>query len=252
MEFSLLLTLFMPLGGTALGAALVFFMKKDLHKSLERSLSGFAAGVMTAASVWSLLLPALERSEGLGRWSFLPALTGIWCGVLFLLGLDRLLPWLRRGAEQAGRRRLLMLAVTLHNLPEGMAVGAAAAGYLAGEDVSFPAVFALSLGIAIQDLPEGAIVSLPVHSTGTKKYRAFLWGAASGAVEPLGALLTVLLASLAVPVLPFLLSFSAGAMICVVVRELIPQMHSAHDPNSATVYFTVGFTLMMLLDLLLG
>ncbi len=252
MDLPLLFTVLIPFFGTAIGAALVFFLKSGLHERLEQSLSGFAAGVMTAASVWSLLIPALERSVHLGKWAFLPAVSGIWCGVLFLRLLDRLIPWLHRGGEQGSRQKLLVLAVTLHNLPEGMAVGAAAAGLLAGQGIPFAAVLTLSLGIAIQDLPEGAIISLPLHSGGMCRRRAFLCGTASGIVEPLGAAVTILLASLAVPILPFLLSFSAGAMVYVVVQELIPDMHSSHAPNSGTLFFTAGFTLMMLLDLVLG
>ncbi len=252
MDLALLFTIFIPFFGTAVGAATVFFLRNELHPRLEQYLSGFAAGVMTAASVWSLLIPALERSEHLGKWAFLPAAAGIWCGVLFLRLLDKIIPWLHRGTENGSRQRLLVLAVTLHNLPEGMAVGAAAAGLLAGQGIPFAAVLTLSLGIAIQDLPEGAIISLPLRGGGMGKGRAFLCGTASGIVEPLGALATILLANLAVPVLPFLLSFSAGAMVYVVVQELIPEMHSSHAPNSATLFFTAGFTLMMLLDLVLG
>jgi ZIP family zinc transporter len=252
MDHPLFFTISLPFFGTAIGAALVFFLRGNLHLRLEQSLSGFAAGVMTAASVWSLLIPALERSEHLGKWAFLPAVSGIWCGVLFLRLLDRLIPWLQRGDEVGSRQRLMVLAVTLHNLPEGMAVGAAAAAFLAGEGIPFAAVLTLSLGIAIQDLPEGAIISLPLCSGGIGKGKAFLYGTASGFVEPLGAIGTILLAHLAVPILPFLLSFSAGAMVYVVVQELIPDMHSSHAPNSATLFFTAGFTLMMLLDLVLG
>ncbi len=252
MDFSLLLTILLPFFGTALGASLVFFLRGELDPRIEKYLSGFAAGVMTAASVWSLLIPALERSEHLGKWAFLPAVAGIWCGVLFLRLLDRLIPWLHRGGETGSKQRLMVLAVTLHNLPEGMAVGAAAAALLAGEGIPFAAVLTLSLGIAIQDLPEGAIISLPLRSGGMGKSRAFFYGTASGFVEPIGAIGTILLAAWAVPVLPFLLSFSAGAMVYVVVQELVPEMHSSHAPNSAALFFTAGFTLMMLLDLVLG
>ena len=248
MDLPLLFVLFLPFFGTAIGAGLVFFLRKDLHRQLERSLSGFAAGVMTAASVWSLLIPALERSAHLGRLAFFPAVSGIWCGVLFLRLLDRLIPWLHRGYAVGSQQRMMVLAVTLHNLPEGMAVGAAAAAYLAGEGIPFAAVLTLSLGIAIQDLPEGAIISLPMCGSGVKKGRAFFYGTASGFVEPVGAVATILLAHFAVPALPFLLSFSAGAMIYVVVQELIPDMRSSR----ATLFFTAGFTLMMLLDLVMG
>lgn len=254
MTAELLTVIALPFLGTAAGAALVYLMRGSLRPALQRGLSGFAAGVMVAASVWSLLLPALERSSHLGKFAFLPALGGIWCGVLFLRLLDRVIPWLHRGhGNRTGRRsRLLTLAVTLHNLPEGMAVGAAAAGFLAGDGVPFAGVLTLSLGIAIQDLPEGAIISLPLGSTGISKHKAFLRGACSGIVEPIGAIATMLLARLAVPILPFLLSFSAGAMLYVVVQELIPDMQDDGHPYTGTMLFTAGFSVMMLLDLLLG
>ncbi len=254
MTVQLLTVVSIPFFGTAVGATLVFFLKGELRPRLQQGLSGFAAGVMVAASIWSLLLPALERSAHLGKFAFLPAFLGIWCGIFALRLLDRLIPWLHRGHIQGDQRRsdLLMLAVTLHNLPEGMAVGAAAAGFLAGDGISFAAVLTLSLGIAIQDLPEGAIISLPMRSTGISRGRSFACGALSGIVEPLGAVVTLLLARLAVPILPFLLSFSAGAMLYVVVQELIPDMQDARSPNTGTTLFTAGFTLMMILDLVLG
>ena len=257
MSIQLFTVIILPFLGTAIGAAFVFFMKGELRPQLQQGMSGFAAGVMVAASVWSLLLPALERSAHLGKLAFLPAFCGIWCGVLLLRLLDRLIPWLHRGhldSTKSTQRRshLLMLAVTLHNLPEGMAVGAAAASFLAGDGISFAAVLTLSLGLAIQDFPEGAIISLPMRSQGTSKSRAFACGALSGIVEPIGAGLTLALARLAVPILPFMLSFSAGAMLYVVVQELIPDMQDDVNPYTGTILFTAGFTLMMILDLVLG
>lgn len=253
MSMQLLTAISLPFWGTAIGAAFVFFMRGRLSSRLQQGMSGFAAGVMVAASVWSLLLPALERSAHLGKFAFLPAFCGIWCGIFLLRLLDRLIPWLHRGhTEGSQSSHLLMLAVTLHNLPEGMAVGAAAASFLAGDGVTFAAVLTLSLGIAIQDLPEGAIISMPMASAGISKKKAFACGTLSGIVEPIGAVGTLLLARIAVPILPFLLSFSAGAMLYVVVQELIPEMQDEQNPHTGTTLFTAGFTLMMLLDLVLG
>ena len=231
-----------PFLGTSLGAACVFFMKNSLSDSVERSLTGFAAGVMIAASVWSLLIPAIEQSENMGKWSFIPAVTGFWAGVLFLLLLDRAIPHLHR-----------MLAVTLHNIPEGMAVGVVYAGYLSGnEKITAAGALALSIGIAIQNFPEGAIISLPLRAEGMKKTKAFVAGVLSGIVEPIGAVLTVLAAGLIIPSMPYLLSFAAGAMIYVVVEELIPEMSQGEHSNIGTVFFAVGFTVMMMLDVALG
>lgn len=249
-----------PFLGTSLGAACVFFMKKSLSDRVQRSLTGFAAGVMVAASVWSLLIPAIEQSAALGKLSFLPAAVGFWAGVLFLLLLDRTIPHLHRSSEQAEgpksrlhRNTMMMLAVTLHNIPEGMAVGVVYAGYLSGSaQITAAGALALSLGIAIQNFPEGAIISMPLHAEGTKKSRAFLDGVLSGAVEPIGAVLTVLAAQLIVPALPYLLSFAAGAMLYVVVEELIPEMSQGTHSNIGTVFFAVGFAAMMILDVALG
>ena len=253
MSIELLAVISLPFFGTAIGAAFVFFMKGALSPRLQQGMSGFAAGVMVAASVWSLLLPALERSAHLGKLAFLPAFCGIWCGIFLLRLLDRLIPWLHRGhADGRQNTHLLTLAVTLHNLPEGMAVGAAAAGFLAEDGVTFAAVLTLSLGIAIQDFPEGAIISMPMAGTGISKQKSFTCGMLSGVVEPIGAIGTLLLARIAVPLLPFLLSFSAGAMLYVVVQELIPEMQDEQNPHTGTTLFTAGFTLMMLLDLVLG
>ena len=252
--------LLVPLLGTSLGAACVFFLKKGLGDRVQRGLTGFASGVMVAASIWSLLIPAMEQSAGAGAWAFLPAVIGFWAGILFLLGLDHLIPHLHQRSQQAegprtrlGRSTMMVLAVTLHNIPEGMAVGVVYAGFLAGEgQITMAAALALSLGIAIQNFPEGAIISLPLRSEGQGKARAFAGGVLSGAVEPLGALLTILAAGLVVPALPYLLSFAAGAMLYVVVEELIPEMSQGEHSNVGTLTFALGFTLMMTLDVALG
>ena len=248
-----------PFFGTSLGAACVFFMRRKLGVLLQQALTGFAAGVMTAASVWSLLLPALEQSAPLGRRSFVPAAAGFWAGVLFLLLLDRVIRRLHRDCDrrlrQTGSRRiaLLILAVVLHNVPEGMAVGAAYAGWRAGApDVTLAGALALSVGIAIQNFPEGAIVSMPLRAEGIGKGRAFLYGVLSGAVEPVAALLTILAAGLVVPLMPYLLSFAAGAMFCVVVEELVPEMNAGDRLSAGTLLFALGFTVMMALDVALG
>ena len=251
--------LLIPFAGTALGSACVIFLKNNLSDTLQRALTGFAAGVMVAASVWSLLLPAMEQSQSMGKWSFVPAVAGFWLGILFLLELDRLVPHLHRGSTEAEgvksrlkRTTMLTLAVALHNIPEGMAVGAVYAGWLYGDSsITLAGALSLSLGIAIQNFPEGAIISLPLRAEGLSKPRAFLYGALSGIVEPIGALLTVLLAAVMVPVLPYALSFAAGAMIYVVVEELIPEMSSGKHSNVGTVLFAAGFTLMMTLDVAL-
>ena len=249
------LGIMIPFLGTTLGAACVFFMKKSLGDLVQRSLAGFAAGVMVAASIWSLLIPAIEQSEGMGKLSFLPAFIGFWVGVLFLLLLDRLIPHLHVGSEQAegpksklGRTTMMVLAVTLHNIPEGMAVGVVYAGFLSGNtQITAASALALSLGIAIQNFPEGAIISMPLRAEGERKGRAFL-----GVVEPIGAVLTLLAAQLVIPALPYLLSFAAGAMLYVVVEELIPEMSQGRHSNLGTVFFAVGFSVMMVLDVALG
>ena len=249
------LGIMIPFLGTTLGAACVFFMKKSLGDLVQRSLAGFAAGVMVAASIWSLLIPAIEQSEDMGKLSFLPAFIGFWSGVLFLLLLDRLIPHLHVGSEQAegpksklGRTTMMVLAVTLHNIPEGMAVGVVYAGFLSGNtQITAASALALSLGIAIQNFPEGAIISMPLRAEGERKGRAFL-----GVVEPIGAVLTLLAAQLVIPALPYLLSFAAGAMLYVVVEELIPEMSQGRHSNLGTVFFAVGFSVMMVLDVALG
>ena len=249
-----------PFLGTSLGAACVFFMRRALGDLVQRSLAGFAAGVMVAASIWSLLIPAIEQSEDMGKLSFLPAFIGFWIGVLFLLLLDRLIPHLHVGSDQAegpksklGRTTMMMLAVTLHNIPEGMAVGVVYAGFLSGNtQITAASALALSLGIAIQNFPEGAIISMPLRAEGERKGRAFLGGVLSGVVEPIGAVLTLLAAQFVIPALPYLLSFAAGAMLYVVVEELIPEMSQGRHSNLGTVFFAVGFSVMMVLDVALG
>ena len=249
-----------PFLGTSLGAACVFFMRKTLSERVQRALTGFAAGVMVAASVWSLLIPAIEESSARGHWSFVPAAAGFWIGILFLLALDHIIPHLhaKSGQTEGPRSRLqrttmMVLAVTLHNIPEGMAVGVVYAGYLSGSaQITAAGALALSLGIAIQNFPEGAIISMPLRAEGMKKGSAFAGGVLSGIVEPIGAVLTIMAARLIVPALPYLLSFAAGAMLYVVVEELIPEMSQGEHSNLGTVFFAVGFSVMMVLDVALG
>lgn len=249
-----------PFAGTSLGAACVFFMKRSMSISIQRALTGFAAGVMVAASVWSLLLPALDQAQAMGKWSFVPAAVGFWIGILFLLLLDHVIPHLHRNAAQPEgprtklqRTTMLVLAVTLHNIPEGMAVGVVFAGYITDNmGISLMGALALSIGIAIQNFPEGAIISMPLRSEGMGKGKAFAYGVLSGVVEPIGAILTILAADLIVPALPYFLSFAAGAMIYVVVEELIPEMSQGKHSNIGTISFAVGFTVMMILDVALG
>ena len=249
-----------PFLGTSLGAGCVFFLKNSLRDGIQRALTGFAAGVMVAASVWSLLIPAMEQAADLGRLAFFPAAVGFWLGILFLLLLDHLIPHLHQNSLQAEgpksqlqRTTMMVLAVTLHNIPEGMAVGVVYAGYLAGTaQITAAGALALSLGIAIQNFPEGAIISMPLRAEGMKKSRAFWGGVLSGIVEPIGAVLTILAAGIVVPALPYLLSFAAGAMLYVVVEELIPEMSQGQHSNVGTVFFAVGFSVMMVLDVALG
>ena len=260
MTLKALYGIMIPFLGTSLGAACVFFMKKSMGDILQKILTGFAAGVMVAASVWSLLIPSLEQAESLGKWSFVPAVTGFWLGILFLLVLDHVIPHLHMGSNEAEgpksklqKTTMLVLAVTLHNIPEGMAVGVVFAGFLAGnESITAMGALALALGIAIQNFPEGAIISMPLKAEGMSKGKAFLNGVVSGIVEPVGALLTILAAGIVIPVLPYLLSFAAGAMIYVVVEELIPEMSEGHHSNIGTVFFALGFSVMMILDVALG
>ena len=259
MSFEVLGGLLLPFFGTTLGAACVFFMKKGMHPTVQRILTGFAAGVMVAASVWSLIIPALEQSESLEKWSFIPAVVGFWLGILMLLALDRLIPHMHMNRQCEGphcklqKSTMLVFAVALHNLPEGMAVGVVFAGWLAGNaEMSLAGAMILALGIAIQNFPEGAIISMPLASEGVSKKRAFVYGVLSGIVEPLGALITILAADFFTPILPYCLSLAAGAMFYVVVEELIPEMSEGEHSNIGTIAFSVGFTLMMILDVALG
>lgn len=260
MNLSVFYGILIPFLGTSFGAACVFFMKNDMSERLSRILTGFAAGVMVAASIWSLLIPAMEQSEGMGKLAFVPAVAGFWGGILFLLLLDHVIPHLHQHSNSAEgpksklqRTTMMVLAVTLHNIPEGMAVGVVYAGYLAGNaKITVTAAMALSLGIAIQNFPEGAIISMPLRAEGMKKTKAFAGGVLSGIVEPIGAVLTILAAGLIIPALPYLLSFAAGAMMYVVVEELIPEMSQGEHSNLGTIFFAVGFTVMMALDVALG
>ncbi len=252
--------LLIPFLGTSLGSACVFFMKKDLNPLVQRALTGFAAGVMVAASIWSLLIPAMDQSEHMGKLAFLPAFIGFWLGILFLLFLDSVIPHLHMNAENAEgphsklqRTTMMVLAVTLHNIPEGMAVGVVYAGFLAGNTtITAGGALALALGIAIQNFPEGAIISMPLRAEGKSRMKAFGDGVLSGAVEPVGALLTIFAAGLFVPFMPYLLSFAAGAMLYVVVEELIPEMSEGKHSNVGVLMFSLGFTVMMALDVALG
>ena len=260
MNIEIVSAVLIPFLGTVLGAAGVFFLKGAMNRTVQRILTGFAAGVMVAASVWSLIIPAMEQSEHMGKFAFFPAFVGVWGGFLFLLLLDKLIPHLHLNSEcpegqpcNLGKSTMMVLAVALHNLPEGMAVGVVAAGWLTGnESISAAAALALALGIALQNLPEGAIISMPLKSNGMSRGKAFGYGVLSGVIEPIGAVVTILLADLVVPVLPYLLTFSAGAMLYVVVEELIPEMSEGEHSNIGTVFFAVGFTLMMVLDVALG
>ena len=249
-----------PFLGTTLGAACVFLLRHGLNSLVQRALTGFAAGVMTAASIWSLLIPAMEQAGAMGRLAFVPAVVGFWLGVLFLLALDHCIPHLHQGSDEPEgpksslrRSTMLMLAVTLHNIPEGMAVGVIFAGWMAGQStLSLTAALALSLGIAIQNFPEGAIISMPLRANGMSKPRAFLQGLFSGVAELLAALATLCASRIVVPALPYLLSFAAGAMMYVVVEELIPETSQGSHSNLGTVFFSLGFTLMLVLDVALA
>ena len=249
-----------PFVGTTLGAACVFFMRKTLSKLLQRALAGFAAGIMVAASIWSLLIPAIEQSENMGTLSFVPAVVGFWIGILFLLALDHLIPHLHVGSDQTegpksklGRTTMMVLAVTLHNIPEGMAVGVMYAGFLAeNAQITATSALALSLGIAIQNFPEGAAVALPLHQEGLSRTRSFVYGSLSGIVEPIFGVLVVLCASALTPFMPWLLSAAAGAMLYVVVEELIPEAHLGEHSHPGTLGVMAGFLVMMVLDTALG
>ena len=249
-----------PFLGTALGSAMVFFMKKEMNRKLEKLLLGFASGVMIAASVWSLLIPAIEMSEEQGGIEWLPATVGFLLGMGFLLLLDSLIPHLHMDSDKPeglksgfGKTTMLVLAVTLHNLPEGMAVGVTFAGALLGNTgITMAGALVLAVGIAIQNFPEGAIISMPLRGAGASRGKAFLYGVLSGVVEPIGSVITILLAAQVVPILPYLLAFAAGAMIYVVVEELIPEAQSGEHTNIGIVGVAIGFALMMVLDIALG
>ncbi|MEE3467637.1 MAG: ZIP family metal transporter [Eubacterium sp.] len=260
MSTDVLIGLAIPFIGTVAGSACVLFMREKLGMTLQRALTGFAAGVMVAASIWSLIIPAMEQASDMGKWPWVPAVVGFWIGILFLLLLDSVIPHLHLNTDKAEgpksslkRTTMMVLAVTLHNLPEGMAVGVVYAGLVSGNGtISAGGALALALGIAIQNFPEGAIISMPLHAEGKSKGRSFLDGVLSGAVEPIGALLTIIAAGLIIPTMPYLLSFAAGAMMYVVVEELIPEMSAGEHSNIGVVMFAVGFTLMMALDVALG
>lgn len=257
---NILFGLLIPFLGTALGAACVFFMRGSMDKQLEKVLLGFASGVMVAASVWSLLLPAIDMSESYGRWSFIPAAAGFAVGIAFLYGLDKLIPHLHLGTDKPeglksglGQTVMLALAVTLHNIPEGMAVGVVFAGVLSdNSEITLAGAFTLAIGIAIQNFPEGAIISMPMAGDGTGKKKAFMYGLLSGIVEPISAFFTLLLVETIEKALPFLLAFAAGAMLFVVVEELIPEASRGEDSDGATLGFAAGFLIMMILDVALG
>lgn len=257
---SWLTIILIPFVGTLVGASTVLFTRGTSLERTQKTFIGFAAGVMVAASVWSLIMPSIELSAAMGRLSWLPAAIGIILGMLFLLMLDSLVPHQHitsdtpEGPRSAlGRRQMLMLAVTLHNIPEGMAVGAVVAGALGGNaDVSMAAASALALGMAIQNIPEGAIISLPLRAEGMTRRRSFLYGGLSGIVEPLSALVMILLFEHIAPALPYLLAFSAGAMLYVVVEELIPETQQGKHSNIGTIAFAIGFVIMMVLDVALG
>ncbi|MBR1400702.1 MAG: ZIP family metal transporter [Prevotella sp.] len=257
---ALAIGLLIPLLGTMLGAAFVFLMKDQMSSRLQKSLLGFASGVMVAASVWSLLIPAIEMEEAKGAWSVLPAAAGFLLGMGFLLLIDELTPHLHIGTNQPegprshlSRTAMLALAVTIHNLPEGMAVGVVFAGAENGAaGLSLASALAVSIGIAIQNVPEGAIISMPMRAAGNSKWRSFAIGSLSGAVEPIGGLAVVLLAALMTPILPYMLAFAAGAMFYVVVEELIPEASEGEHSNLSTIGFAIGFVLMMVLDVVMG
>ena len=256
----ILIGLLVPLLGTMLGSAFVFFIKGDMSVRLQKSLLGFASGVMVAASVWSLLIPVMDMESESGKWAVMPAAVGFLLGMGFLLLIDCLTPHLHIGTDkpeglrsQLSRTAMLALAVTIHNLPEGMAVGVVFAGAdNATSNISLTSALAVSVGIAIQNIPEGAIISMPMRAEGNSRLRSFLIGSLSGAVEPIGAVAVLLLASLLVPVLPYMLAFAAGAMFYVVIEELIPEASSGQHSNLSTIGFAFGFVLMMVLDVVMG
>ena len=259
MNMQVWMGILLPFLGTSLGAAMVFVLKDQISDNVQRMLTGFAAGVMVAASFWSLLAPALESSEGMGKLAFVPAAVGFLVGMGFLLFLDTVTPHMHMDEQVEGphsslkRTTKLILAVTLHNIPEGMAVGVVYAGWVSGEaGVSQAAALALALGIALQNFPEGAIVSMPLRAAGMPKAKTFAYGVLSGIVEPIASLITIAAASAVTTVLPYMLAFAAGAMFYVVVEELIPEMSEGEHSNVGTIAFALGFVLMMILDVALG
>ena len=259
MDKIIILGLALPLLGTVIGSAFVFFLRGGISPRLQKTLLGFASGVMVAAAVWSLLIPSIEMSADMGRWAVVPSATGFLLGIGFLLGLDMLTPHLHLTGQREGprsklsRTAMLSLAVTIHNLPEGMAVGVVLAGVADGStDITMASALAVALGIAVQNVPEGAIVSMPMRAEGNSRTRSFAYGALSGVVEPLGALLVLLLATWVTPLLPYMLAFAAGAMLYVVVEELIPEASEPPHSNTSTLGFAVGFAAMMVLDVVLG
>ena len=252
--------LLIPFAGTSLGAACVFFMKNQMSRRLQRILTGFAAGVMVAASIWSLIIPAIEQESDMGKLSFVPALIGFWLGIIFLLLIDTLTPHLHLNSDKPeglssslSKTTKMILAITIHNIPEGMAVGVVYSGWVNGDGrITAAGALILAIGIAIQNFPEGAIVSMPFCADGNSKGKAFWYGVLSGAVEPVAGLVTILLSGFIIPMLPYMLSFAAAAMIYVVIEELIPEMSEGEHSNLGTICFSVGFTLMMALDIALG
>lgn len=250
----------LPFIGTVLGAMCIFFFNGKIHDKLQKGLLGFASGVMVAASVWSLLIPSMDMSSEMGKWAFFPAAIGFLLGMLFLLLMDKVIPHLHTGSDTPEgpttsfkKNTMLFLAITLHNIPEGMAVGITLAGWMSGNaDITFAGAFALSLGIAIQNFPEGAIVSLPLYNESGSKRKSFLYGVFSGIVEPIASLITIFISTYIISSLPYLLSFSAGAMIYVVIEELIPEASQGKHSNVAPIGFALGFVLMMILDVALG
>lgn len=260
MSISVIQGILIPFLGTSLGAACVLLMKEQLNVKVQQALTGFAAGIMLAASIWSLLIPSIQQAAFMGRWAFFPAVCGFWLGILLLIFADRIIPHLNQTISKTKNSKgilvktmMLVLVVTLHNIPEGMAVGVVYAGWISGNSsITLTEALALSIGIAIQNVPEGAIISMPLQADGMKKGKALLCGILSGAVEPVAAALTIIAAGFVVPALPYLLSFAAGAMIYVVVEEMLPEMRMGKNSKLGTVFFAVGFTVMMILDVVFG
>ena len=259
-EKEIILGVLIPFAGTTLGATSALLLKHTPSERLQHGLTGFAAGVMTSAAIWSLIIPSMEQSPQLGRFAFVPAVTGFWIGILFLLALDRTIPHLHTNSDEPEgiasafkKTTMLVLAVTLHNIPEGMAVGVVYAGWHSGNtDIGLTEALVLAIGIAIQNFPEGAIISMPLQADGMRKGKAVFYGILSGAVEPIAAVITIWLSGYIIAFLPYLLSFAAGAMMYVVVEELIPEMSAGKHSNLATIMFSLGFTVMLALDTALG